>query len=110
MFTPDVLLPDQFFRFAKNIGRGHGEKRLAAAILEDAIHCYQTYLLSTKRREQRLYIEAEEWLFSDDSSWTFSFVNICAILGHEVAYIRKGLLLWKQGRFDRTKEQESDET
>jgi hypothetical protein len=32
----------------------------------------------------------------DDGDWLFSFANICDILGLSPAYIRAGLLRWKE--------------
>jgi hypothetical protein len=68
------------------------------AVLADALECFQKGLVYQGRRVQRLALEAEEWLFSDDARWPFSFVSICAVLGLEPAYLRRGLRRWRQGR------------
>jgi hypothetical protein len=68
-----------------------GEVALMRAVLADAIKCFQRRFLSTRRRDQRLATEAEEWLFTDNSSRPFSFVHICAVLGVEPGYLRLGL-------------------
>jgi hypothetical protein len=66
------------------------------AVLEDALGCYQKQFVSHTRRERRLAQEAEEWVFSDNDRWLFSFVNICRALGLEPEYLRRGLKQWRQ--------------
>ncbi len=94
MFEPDTLLPEQFFAL---LGRKplQGEKRLLLAMLEDAVHCFQTYLLAKKPHERRLFQEAEEWIESTESHWYFSFENICEILGIHPGRMRDALKQWK---------------
>ena len=65
------------------------------AVLEEALRCFQ-YQFCTRRVEaNRLARDAEEWFFSDATSWPFSFVNICTILHLDPDYIRRGLRNWK---------------
>jgi len=68
------------------------------AVFEDALACVQRQFVTEERRVQRLAREAEEWFFSDDSYWLFSFVSICATLGLEPEPIRQGLKRWHQSR------------
>ena len=63
------------------------------AVLEDAVHCFQR---TQGSEAARLAKDAESWLFADDQHWPFSFVNICAVLGLDVEYIRLGLQRWRQ--------------
>ncbi len=95
MFEPDTLLPEQFFSI---LGRKplQGEKRLLLAMLEDAVHCFQTYLLARKPHERRLFQEAQEWIESTDTRWFFSFENICDILGIHPGRMREALLEWRE--------------
>ena len=95
MFEPDTLLPEQFFSI---LGRKplQGEKRLLLAMLEDAVHCFQTYLLARKPHERRLFQEAQEWIESLDTHWFFSFENICDILGIDPGRIREALQEWRE--------------
>jgi hypothetical protein len=67
------------------------------AVLADALVCFQQGFMSRRRRVQRLAREAEAWFLSEDDHWLFSFVSICAVLGLEPAYIRRGLQRWSQG-------------
>ncbi|MGH7963746.1 MAG: hypothetical protein ACRERD_18290 [Candidatus Binatia bacterium] len=97
MFEPDTLLPEQFFTL---LGKKplQGEKRLLLAMLEDAVHCFQTYLLARKPHERRLFQEAEEWINSKDLHWFFSFENICEILNIHPTRLRDALQEWKAGQ------------
>ena len=83
--------PEQFYGLRASLASGRPEAELMRAILEDALLCFQKGLVPQGRRVQRLAREAEEWLFSDDARWPFSFVSICAVLGLEPAYLRLGL-------------------
>ena len=58
------------------------------AVLEDALGIYRKYAGVPGRRRRRLITETEQWLFSDDTGWPFSFVNVCHALGIDVALFR----------------------
>ncbi len=91
LFEPDALMPEQFFA---NGGRDCGaanEKTLMLAILRDAVECHQKYALSRNPQTRDLFDEADEWIFSCEREWPFSFENICDVLGISSDYIRAGL-------------------
>jgi len=90
------VLPEQFYGPRPSPAHGRPEAELMRAVLEDALLCFHKGLVQQGRRAQRIAREAEEWLFSDDPSWPFSFVSICAVLGLEPAYLRRGLQRWCQ--------------
>jgi hypothetical protein len=96
LFQPDSLLPAQFFASLKQRSKACGERRLMAAILEDAIDCFQKYLWAKDNRSRNLRQEAENWFLSEDDSWPFSFVNVCHALELEPDFLRRGLLSWKE--------------
>jgi len=73
-----------------------GEKRLMLAVLEDAIRYYQDNWFSRNGKRKRIFDETEEWIVTPDSDWVFSFVHVCETLGLSPAYLRRGLLRWKQ--------------
>ena len=86
-FAPQAVLPAQF-----DIPRTPlPEEQLMLAVLEDALEIHRKYPGLPGRREQRLLAEVEHWLFSDDTQWPFSFVNVCQTLGIDVAWIRAQL-------------------
>jgi hypothetical protein len=92
------ILPEQFYGPRASLADGRPEAALMRAVLADALGCFQKGLVHQGRRVQRLGREAEAWLFSDDARWPFSFVSICAVLGLEPEYLRRGLRCWGQGR------------
>jgi hypothetical protein len=75
-----------------------GEEGLMLAVLEDAIECFQKYVVARSQRERRLFQEAEEWILDKDSDWFFSFENICETLELYPDYIRQGLIAWKEAK------------
>ena len=91
----DILVPSQFFDRRQAEGSAQPEKRLMLAVMEDAIATFQKSLPEVNRRQRRLLRETEEWIQSTDTSWPFSFENICAALDIEMDYLRKGLFKWK---------------
>ncbi len=93
---PASVLPEQFYGSPSGIDTSRGEVALMRAVLEDAIHCFQKQMRKSGRRAQRLAREAEEWLFTDNQLWPFSFLNICHVLGVDAGYIRRGLKQWKE--------------
>ncbi len=94
MLSSVVILPEQFYAFSAKDQVQDGEVALRRAILEDAIRCFQRQFVGKGRRVRRLAREAEEWFAAEDADWPFSFVNICAVLGLEPDYIRRGLKRW----------------
>ena len=68
------------------------------AVLDNAIECFQKYVLAQRERERRLFREAEEWILERNSDWFFSFENICETLELYPDYIRQGLLCWKEAK------------
>ena len=88
--------PEQFYGPRPSLASGRPEAGLMRAVLADALGCFHKGLVHQGRRVQRLAREAEEWLFSDDARWAVSFVSICAVLGLEPAYLRRGLQRWRQ--------------
>lgn len=93
---PTAFLPEQYYGTGQSARKLRGEAALMSAVLEDAIHCFRKQFVKKGRRVQRLAREAEEWLFSDDDRWPFSFLNICAVLGLDPGYVRKGLARWRR--------------
>ena len=82
--------------FKKDIREG--EERLMLAVLQDAVDCFQMYVLPKTEREKRLFQEAEDWILEKNSEWFFSFENICETLQLHPDYIRQGLMVWKEAK------------
>ncbi len=56
------------------------ERALAVAVLEIALSDLRRYRHAKQRAGQRLYMEAYQWVASDDREWPYSFVNLCDAL------------------------------
>jgi len=96
LFQPDTLLSAQYFDTLRRKTVLEPEKRLMEAILDDAIHCYQDNLFSQSGKNKRLFDEAQEWIVTPGGDWMFCFDNVCESLGFNPAYLRRGLLRWKE--------------
>jgi hypothetical protein len=91
----DLIVPSQFFDRVTADRSSQPEKRLMLAVMEDAISTFQKSIYGSTRRQRRLLKETEEWIGSADTSWPFSFENICDALDIEAEYLRNGLTQWK---------------
>lgn len=96
IFEPDTLLSAQYFENLRRRTILEPEKRLIVAVLEDAINCYQNNLTAQSGRGKKLFDEAEEWILEEDGRRLFSFESVCELLGLNPAYVRQGLLRWKE--------------
>jgi hypothetical protein len=57
---------------------------------------FQRHVDAKNRHGQRVFREAEEWLWSDETAWPFSFENVCHALEIEPEFLRRGLERWKE--------------
>lgn len=96
LLQPDTLLPSQYFAALKRKGSHEPERRLAIAVLQDAVDCYQKHLRARDRKARQLFLDAEEWITSNDRTWPFSFDNVCDLLQINPEYLRRGLAVWKE--------------
>jgi hypothetical protein len=96
MLLSTLIPSEQLQSSLADTGSTSGEIALRRAILEDALACFQKQTVTGGQRVQRLAREAEEWLFTNDYAWPFSFVNVCAALKLDPGYIRLGLKRWRQ--------------
>ncbi len=98
---PDTLMPSQFVDLLRRKLPMDGERRLMIAVLEDAVHCFRKNLHATDPKVRQLFLDAEEWIMGSDSTWFFSFENVCETLGIDPDYLREGLLRWKDAELQR---------
>ena len=68
------------------------ERGLAAGVLKQAAEDLRRFHAATGTTERELYRDAYRWLMSDDSSWPFSFLNVCRTLGRVPDDVRRDLL------------------
>ena len=107
MVEADIIVPSQFFDRIRAERSSQPEKRLMLAVMEDAITTFQKSVHGATRRQRRLLKETEEWIASTDTSWPFSFENICIALDIESEYMRSGLRRWKGSLLANRPQQES---
>jgi len=98
LFQPDTVLPAQYYGNLRRRTLLQPEMQLTLAILEDAINCFQDNLMAESGKGKKLFNEAEEWILDEGDDWIFSFRNVCELLGFSPAYMRQGLLRWKEER------------
>jgi hypothetical protein len=95
LFEPDVLASYQFHAILKGSHVADPERRLMAAVLEDAVSCLARDPRRCGRQQRKSFEEASCWINADDSEgWIFSFTNVCETLGLDPAYLRRGLKHW----------------
>jgi len=92
ILVPEAALPAQFHDIWHKTRAITPERALALAVLWEAVIDLDKHRFATRRRQQRLYWEAYEWVTSDDRSWPFSFANLCEQLGLTVEPVRAQLL------------------
>jgi hypothetical protein len=67
---------------------GWAERRLMAAVLEDAI---RTLLLARRSRSPKQIQSEMVWFTSDEQGDPFAFERVCEVLGIEPSYLRRRL-------------------
>jgi hypothetical protein len=91
LFEPNTLLPEQYFTRLQRGSAWTGEKRLMAAILEDAVAVSTRREIPKTSKARHVLRETMRWIRSNDRTWTFSFLRICETLDLEPTAIRRGI-------------------
>ena len=68
------------------------EKGLAIGVLKQAASDLRRYRTATKAAQQELYLDAHSWVTAYDSSWPYSFMNVCKLLDLCPEMVRTDLL------------------
>jgi hypothetical protein len=68
------------------------EKGLAIGVLKQAAYDLRRYRTATKAADQELYLDAHSWVTAYDSSWPYSFTNVCKLLDLCPEMVRTDLL------------------
>ena len=69
-----------------------------AAMVVDAVRCYQTKFQTRPAAGCQEFADARAWIFSDGDNGAFCFRAVCDALEVDPENIRRGLLRWKQRR------------
>jgi hypothetical protein len=91
-------MPAGFFRCLRGRTVGHAERRLAAAVLEDAVHSFQRNHGAKEFHRRLLYWEVEQWFASRSLGPVFAFERVCSVLGLNADEIRSLLRRWVERR------------
>ena len=97
IFSPDPVLRFRYenvHEAKKGLAEHHAERDLLLAVLQDGIACFQGYFSKPSRTNEKLFLEAVEWISSNDDD-VFSFNNVCETLGLDPDALRKGLRRWQ---------------
>jgi hypothetical protein len=93
-FTPEIesmcVLPSQFHT-RRNKGQFVGERRLFAAVLQDAIYRYLRCRGVKTYHSRVAFFEAKRWFEDKRRSKLFGFENVCEILGIDSNRLRSSL-------------------
>jgi hypothetical protein len=68
------------------------EKGLAVGVLKQAAYDLRRYRTATKAADRELYLDAHSWVTAYDSSWPYSFMNVCKLLNLCPEVVRAELL------------------
>ena len=68
------------------------EKGLAIGVLKQAAYDLRRYRTATRAADRELYLDAHSWVTAYDSSWPYSFMNVCELLGLCPEMVRADLL------------------
>jgi hypothetical protein len=100
LLEPDPVHPVQFFQLRSAL---QPEKRLLMAMLRDAVRTLQR--APARGRLSRAQQAAWGWIYSDDVTWPFSYLNVCDALAIDPAYVRGELVRRAFGDLDDDGEQ-----
>ena len=95
-FEPDVLITELVGAARRRRTALSGEKRLMLAVVENALDCYQKYIVATDRIGRALFKDAAEWMASTSNEDVYSFENISETLDINPSYFRRGVAAWHQ--------------
>ena len=56
------------------------EKGLAVGVLKQAAYDLRRYRTATKAADREVYLDPLSWITAYDSSWPYSFMNVCKLL------------------------------
>jgi hypothetical protein len=92
LIASEPALPVQFHDIWHRTRYTTPERSLVLSVVWQVVIDLQKYRFATRRRQQRLYMEAYRWVVSDDRQWAFSFCNVAEMLNVDPERMRKQLL------------------
>jgi hypothetical protein len=98
LLQPETTLPEQFEEIWHRGSTPTPERALALSVLWQAAADLQKFRRARTRKQQRLYMEAYQWVASEERTWPYSFVNLCEVLRLSPDFLRAELLGPSAGR------------
>jgi hypothetical protein len=92
LLMPEPALPAQFKDIWYRSRAISPERSLVLSVMWQAVLDLHKFRFAQRRQQQRLYMEAYEWVASEDRGWPFSFVNLCEMLNMHPGVTREQLL------------------
>lgn len=92
LLTPEPALPTQFRDVWHRSRAISSERALVLSVMWQALIDLRKHRFAKRRQHQRLYLEAYQWVASNDRCWPFSFVNLCEFLNLSPESTRQELL------------------
>jgi hypothetical protein len=80
----------------ETFGAKHLERKKSCWRYQDAVACFQKYIFARDGKGKALFREAEEWVEGRNADGIFSFDSVCEMLSFDPAYLRGGLISWKE--------------
>lgn len=98
LFEDQNIVPAQFFHRRRDDIRMDPFRRLALAVLVDAVHVFQTNFGAVRPSRRCEFNEAREWLLGPRGQGPFAFENVCFLLDVDPSRLRIWLALWQSMR------------
>jgi hypothetical protein len=91
----ESILPAQFFPRRRDETRMDPFRKLALAVLVDAVHVFQTNIDASRPGRRREFNETREWLLGPPGDGPFAFANVCFLLEIDPSRLRNWLVKWQ---------------
>ena len=92
----DSVLPVQFYPARRGSASVEPVLRLMAAVLSDAMRCFQRNFAARHTHGRREFREAQFWIFEDKGTGPFSFEDVCDALGIDSGRLRASIVRWEK--------------
>jgi hypothetical protein len=92
LIASEPALPVQFHEIWHKTRYVSAERSLLLSVVWQVILDLQKYRFATRRRQQRLYMDAYRWVISDDRHWPYAFRNVAELLNVDADRLRAELL------------------
>lgn len=92
LIASEPALPVQFHELWHKTRYVTPERSLLLSVVWQVVLDLQKHRFATRRRHQRLYMDAYQWVMSDDRQWPYAFRNVAELLNVDAERLRARLL------------------